>query len=156
MMTTRKKVAISRALGVVRKYFPEVNRVVDAKAGLKIEVTKHDDTVATKKAHKGCAMAVACKRKLNLDGVIISVKTAYMIKGRKAIRFSVPEHVSREVVSFDRGGHFEAGDYKLNKPASPLGRGHAHGGLSSGGHTKSKARHLLTKNIRTVLGSEVE
>jgi len=156
-MTSRKKVAISRALGIVRKYFPEVNRVTDAKAGLTIEVTKHDDHVATRKAHKTCAMAVACKRKLNLDGVIISVKTAYMIKGRKAIRFAVPEHVSREVVSFDRGGGFEPGMYKLNKPDRPIGEGHSSGGEHSNPNRPHKSKaHLLTKNIRTVLGSEVE
>jgi len=148
---------VSRALGVVRKYFPEVNKVSDAKAPLNIEVTRYDDTIATKKAHKGCAMAVACKRKLNLDGVIISVKTAYMIKGKKAIRFQVPEHVSREVVSFDRGGHFEPGSYKLIKPSRKLGEGHKSGNHhnDSGGHTKPR-EHVLTKNIRSVLGSDVE
>lgn len=154
-MTTKKKAAINRALSIVRKYFPEVNKVSDAKASLSIEVTKHDDQVATKKAHKGCAMAVACKRKLNLDGVIISVKTAYMIKGNKAIRFRVPERVSREVVSFDRGGGFEPGKYKLNKPDTPLGE--AHSGKSGPSSThKATKQHVLTKNIRTVLGSEVE
>ncbi len=146
------------ALNVVRKYFPEVNRVMDAKAHMNIEVTKHDDSVATKKAHKGCAMAVACKRKLNLDGVIISVKTAYMIKGKKAIRFIVPEHVSREVVSFDRGGHFEPGEYSLNKPTSThrLGEGGHYSGKhsgKSGTHTKT---FKFTKGIRSVLGSDVE
>jgi len=155
-MTTRKKTAVSRALSVVKKYFPEVNKVVDATANMNVEVTAADDRIATKKAHKGCAMAVACKRELNLDGVIISVKTAYMIKGKKAIRFSVPERTSREVISFDRGGHFESGEYKLTKPTRKLGEGLRHGDHSGpGGHTKSKD-HVLTKNIRTVLGSEVE
>jgi hypothetical protein len=154
-LTKRKEIAVSRALSIVRKYFPEVTSVEDSEHDIRVEVTKRDEAVATKKSHKTCAMAVACKRKLDLDGVIVSVKTAYMIKGKKAIRFSVPEHVSREVVSFDRGAGFEPGEYKLNKPTTKLGEGSPRGG-PQGGHRISRAIHLPTKNIRTVLGSEVE
>lgn len=158
-MTKRKRNAISRALGIVRKYFPEVNKVADAKAPLSLEVTNRDQTIATRRAHKTCAMAVACKRKLNLDGVIISIKTAYMIKGKKAIRFAVPEHVSREIVSYDRGSSFEPGVYKLNVPDVAIGESRSGVDIvnrTPHDHHRSKAIHLPTKNIRSVLGSEVE
>jgi hypothetical protein len=90
------------ALLVVQKYFPEVKSVQDATANVSVEVTREDDMIATKKSHKSCAMAVACKRKLKLNGVIVSVKTAYMIKGERALRFHLPEHTSIEVVSFSQ------------------------------------------------------
>jgi hypothetical protein len=158
---SKKEVAFSRALSIVNKYFPEVTEVEDAEDAITVEVTKHDESVATRKAHKTCAMAVAAKREMHLDGVIISVKTAYMVKGKKAIRFSVPEHVSREVVSFDRGAGFQPGKYKLIPNPRKLGEGIDHRAGSSerndeGGHSKSKAVHLPTQNIRTVLGSSVE
>jgi CheY-specific phosphatase CheX len=95
------------ALRIVKKFFPEVTDVEDAEKSQVIEVT--------------CAMAVACKRKYNLDGVIISVKTAYLIKGKKAKRFSLPESVSREIVSFDRDSGFAAGQYRLSKIAFGVG-----------------------------------
>lgn len=154
------KGAGSMSLKTVQKYFPEVKKVVDAKSNIRVEVTHKDDIAATRKAHKGCAMAVACKRSMKLDGVIISIKTAYMIRGDKAIRFSLPERVSREVVSFDRGSGFDTGIYELVKPspANRLGSPHNSEGRSGAAtYTgKVKKHKVLTRNIRTVLGSEVE
>lgn len=104
---------MASALTIVQKVFPNVTRVVDATKDSKIEVTKRDTTSATVRNHKACAMAVACKRKLDLDGVIMSVSTAYLIKGDKATRYHVPPSVSREIVAFDRDAVFEPGDYNL-------------------------------------------
>jgi hypothetical protein len=148
----------ARAINIVQKYFPEVLKVMDAKANVKVEVTKHDDTVATRKAHKTCAMAVACKREMKLDGVIISVGTAYLVKGKKAIRFKMPERASREIVSFDRGSGFATGSYELRKPSKheQIGAEHGEAPSSTGPHTSKRRTHLLTTGIRTVLGSEVE
>lgn len=150
----------SMSLKVVQKYFPHVKSVKDAKSNIKIEVTKQDDKMATRKAHKNCAMAVACKRKMKLDGVIISVGTAYMVKGDRATRFHLPERVSREVVSFDRGGGFDTGVYQLDKPCpsnrlgSPNNSRGRHGSKEYTG--KVKKHKVLTRGIRSVLGSEVE
>lgn len=88
---------------------------MDSSRNAKIEVTKGDEATSRKKSHKGCAMAVACKRKFHLDGVIISRNRAYLVKGTQARRFTLPPSVSREVVSFDRGGGFEPGEYQLSK-----------------------------------------
>src|SRR6266404_4466801 len=105
------------SLELVRKFFPEVTRVEDSGRNSIIEVTKKDETIAKKKSHKTCAMAVACKRKFDLDGVIISVNRAYLIKDKVARRYMLPESVSREVVSFDRDAGFEPGEYELQKVA---------------------------------------
>jgi hypothetical protein len=145
------------ALQVVQKFFPEVKEVVDAERNAIIEVTKQDEKTANKKSHKTCAMAVACKRKFNLDGVVISVNRAYLVKGKKARRFMLPESVSREVVSFDRDGGFEPGEYELQKVprSSRLDRvikGNGHGG----GSPNSPRRHVhKTGGIRTSLGSKM-
>lgn len=100
-------------LHTVQKFFPNVKSVVDAKTNASIDVTDADVKASKIKSHKQCAMAVACKRKFNLDGVIISKSVAYLIKGNKARRFKVPESVAREVVSFDRGAGFSSGRYAL-------------------------------------------
>ena len=118
----RRRVIMS-SLRIVNKLFPKVKRVTDAKRNASIEVTLKDATSRGVKNHKECAMAVACKRKFKVDGVIISRSVAYLIKGSHAQRFHLPESVSREVVSFDRGAGFAPGKYELAavSPANILG-----------------------------------
>jgi hypothetical protein len=144
------------ALEVVRKFFPNVKSVKDATKNARIEVTKADETNSKKKAHKGCAMAVACKRKFHLDGVIISANRAYLVKGTQARRFQLPPSVSREVVSFDRGGGFEPGDYELAKitPTAKLGSNRNKGGGQQGSDKPRKFAHK-TGGIRISLGSKM-
>jgi hypothetical protein len=101
------------ALGVVQKFAPKVKTVTDADDDLLVNVTEKDYKTSVKKNHGECAMATAVKRQESAASVIISASIAYVIKGTHATRYKVPEAVSKEVVSFDRGASFEPGDYKL-------------------------------------------
>lgn len=147
----------TRALGIVRKFFPNVTSVTDATKPVTIEVTKRDAASEGKKDHKACAMAVACKRKLHLDGVVISRSVAYLVKDAVATRYGVPEQVAREVVAFDRGGAFEPGEYRLDKPTRIKLLGAAKDADGRPEHSKTKAGrgepHHMTTNIRTALGA---
>lgn len=137
----------------VQKMFPQVTSVVDAKRPRLIEVAASDLKHATVQSHKACAMAVACKRKLRLDGVIMGRKTAYLIRGRKATRYAVPESVAREIVAFDRGARFEPGVYRLMPHQRPLGTEKVCGPHASTGQPR---RYLhVTTGVRALLGSEV-
>ncbi len=143
------------ALSIVKKFYPKVEHVVDSRASLKIEVTEKDDKNSKLKNHGECALATACKRKLHADGVVVSVSTAYVVKGNKAYRFTLPPSASREVVSFDRNGGFAPGLYQLNKPT-----GHetlVHKRKSGGGHSpktgKQRVFRHVTQGIRTSLQS---
>ena len=71
-MKKLKSMKSNGALGIVRKFFPHVAAVHDALTNTQIEVTKADASSRAVKNHNACAMAVACKRKFKLDGVIIS------------------------------------------------------------------------------------
>lgn len=104
------------SLEIVRKFFPQVEQVSDARKALHVSVTRKDSNSSTVKNHKGCAMAVACKREHKLDGVVISRKRAYTVVGNKAVRYELPESVSREIVSFDRNAGFAEGEYQLSVP----------------------------------------
>jgi hypothetical protein len=144
----------ANALKIVRKYFPNVNHVDDADEVLMIDVTESDDKKAAKMDHTGCAMAVAMKREMHLDGVIMAVTTAYIVKGDRAIRYRVPPRVSREIVSFDRGGHFAPGPYKLDPP-DPWHRLGTTSTRSYGPKTGVRPRaHLLTQGVRSALGAK--
>lgn len=155
---TRKKARVQGALGIVTKFFPKVRKVTDATEKALIEVTTRDAQSKAVKHHNACVMAVACKRKFNLDGVIISRSVAYLIKGDEATRYHIPSSVAREIVSFDRGAGFETGNYELSAigKASRMGA-RAGRELDPERERKSKDkqrfRHLTT-NVRSVLGGE--
>ena len=143
------------ALSVVKKFFPKVKRVIDATEDAFIEVTAKDASSKAVKDHNACAMAVACKRKFHLDGVIISRSIAYLVKGNKARRFSLPTSVSREVVSFDRGAGFAPGNYKLHYIPPKNRLGVIHGGhVRENCDDKSKLLRHITTNVRSVLGGK--
>lgn len=140
------------ALRIVKEFFPNIKSVKDSKASIKTEVTGHDDKVSRKGAHKECALAIACKRKFKVDGVIIARSTAYLVKNNKAIRFDVPISVGREITSFDRGAGFAPGVYHLARPTkNPLGTNlHRSGPKEKKNGNKIRFRHVTSK-IRAVL-----
>lgn len=111
-----ERVNRNSALGIVQRYHPEVTKVMDAKRSIEIGVTEADRSSGKGKEPGACALAKACKR--SYDGAIISVGVIYLVKGKKATRFRVPERVAREIVLFDRGHDFAVGQYKLRAPGS--------------------------------------
>jgi len=144
------------SLSIVKKFFPNVSSVADAKKPVHVEVTKKDSSSSTVKNHKGCAMAVACKRTFKLDGVIISVNRAYLVQGDKAVRYSLPESVSREVVSFDRQAGFAEGEYALvvppkSRPSTKRPKDMKRHGESEG---YEPTFHHHTDGIRAAIGSK--
>lgn len=142
-----------KVVTTVRKFFPQVEVVKDATEPLHVEVTQHDASVSKRKKHSECAMAVACKRSKNLDGVIVSASMAYLVKGKTAVRYSLPQSVAREVISFDRGGGFAPGSYALRKPNHELSKG-THHQVGPNMRRKHHIKHHFTSGIRTVLGAK--
>lgn len=136
------------SLQIVKRLYPQVLTVEDSKSPLKITVTKHDCQSRGVKKHTECALAVACKR--IADGAIICVKTAYLVRGKRAIRYSVPESASREITSFDRNAPFEPGSYHLAAipPSSRLGTKRTPGAHTGNG---KKPNYHRTENIREIL-----
>jgi hypothetical protein len=143
------------ALGVIRKFVPGVTSVRDADDDLIVTVTDRDEKVSKKKDHNECAMATAVKRQEHATSVIISASTAYVIKGAEAVRYKVPEAVSREVVSFDRGSMFEPGEYKLKAQpkCSRLGTWRGKATKPDNSHSGGMVKRFVhqTANIRTGL-----
>jgi hypothetical protein len=139
----------SRALSVVQGYFPGVHTVVDGHRPISIAVTPEDNRDSVVLDHRNCALAVACKRQQKADGVIIGVKTAYLIKGKVATRYHLRESTSREIVSFDRNGGFFDGSYDLMPPDRELGTYKPTGPKMSSGN-KRQVKHF-TKGIRSFI-----
>ncbi|SRR6266550_2998716 len=143
-----------RALAVVQKYFPYVKNVEDGEQPIQVEVTKQDSSSAAVRNHETCAMAVASKRLTKAKGVIVSIGTAYIIKGETALRYAVPQAVQREIVSFDREAGFAPGEYKLVpfRPSQRLSEIKPTLPHKVSGKPRKNNHH--TAGIRAVLGSE--
>lgn len=146
------------ALGVVKKFFPDVKSVEDAVKRQVVQVRANDAKLRGKKKHDECALAEACKRSFAVDGVIISRSMAYLVKGKKAVRFKLPDSVSREIVSFDRGAGFQPGVYALEAipPSSRMDYRAKRDDLRDDRDrtNKGKAKRHITTNVRSVLGGQ--
>ena len=104
------------ALSLIQKYYPGVTEVADAKRAVRVDVIAEDCTKGNKKSPSSCAMVRALEREKGYDGAIVSVGVSYLIRGDKATRFTTPESVAREIISFDRSGDFAPGRYTLKAP----------------------------------------
>jgi hypothetical protein len=150
---------MASALSIVRKKFPRVNRVVDAKKSIIVAVSRDDSHQGKLKDHSHCALARACQKRFNLDGTLISLGSAYLVSGRTATRYKVPDSTAREIVSFDRKAGFTPGEYVLMSPAptNRLGarkkRQNPNGGSHkrTGGDLSKRFQHQ-TQGVRPVLG----
>jgi hypothetical protein len=139
-------------LEVIKTFYPHVDRIVDARKDLHIEVTARDNKGATVKSLNQCALARACTRAEKLDGMMISLSTAYAIDGKTAYRYVVPPSIAREIVTFDRFKAFEPGEYKLKAPSKSNRMG-ARPGRPRGKSTKTrpgagKLHHHQTVGVR--------
>lgn len=137
------------ALNMVRKQFPQVKKVVDAKEGVRVTVQKRDSNEGSKKQPNDCALARACRREMKAEGAIINVAYSYVVQGEVATRYKTSVAVAREITSFDRHQDFAPGnDYLLSaiSPSAKLGvKDH---GDSSGPHNVSRP-HKRVHNHKT-------
>lgn len=118
------KVASSNGMAkLILKNWPNVKTVSDARQPVRIDVTDADRAKAKPQEMIECAFALAACRTLKADGACIGIKTSYLVFGAKAIRFSTPVSVAREVVTFDRHQDFATGVYRLSAvpPSQRLG-----------------------------------
>jgi hypothetical protein len=106
----------SHIMTEIQKKYPAVAKMVDGTKHVTIEVTNTDCNSAKRSDYQKCALANACNRALNPDGVVATRSTIYIIFGKKAVRYILPATLSREITSFDRGGFFAPGLYQLKKP----------------------------------------
>lgn len=146
-------------LSMVQRFYPAVKTVVDAKDKLNIEVTAATARSADVRKHNKCALAVQCAKTFHLDGAIVSRSRAYLVRGDIAVRYNLPESVTREIVSFDRKAGFEPGLYALMPPTASNALGKIptvskRDGSRADQNLKPKLTPHVTKNIRAELWNE--
>lgn len=124
--------------------------VKDATQKVKIKITKTDCTKGATKDPGACAAARACLRQVpDCHKARVHIGRTYLQVGEKWLRFQTPLALRSEIISFDRGGAFEPGDYELRplSVAERKGRGkrHSSGAPKHGrpGHHRIKP-HIVT------------
>jgi hypothetical protein len=123
--------------------------VIDAKKPLKLEVTRADCQLATRKNPGCCAVAKACGRELKIKGVRVHLSRLYLLAGKTWTRYLVHSSLRQEIIAFDRGGKFEPGVYTFQapNPNKQLGKG-------GGGKTKNpgKGKPKPPRSYKSVQG----
>ena len=96
--------------------------VVDATKRLQITIKDTDVKNGKTKDPGACAAARACIRQLHCNAARVHLGRTYLQMGKKWVRFNTPEAIRAEIISFDRGALFQAGNYTLSPP-QPSHRG---------------------------------
>jgi hypothetical protein len=142
------------ALSIVQKFYPKVRTVMDGSEPVTIEVSRRDCESKAVKNHRECALALACKRHFEINGVVIALRVAYLVNGNKAYRYGLGEAIAREITAFDRNGGFEPGEYTLLVPSHRIGDPRSSGGrkYTKGGKPQRRIEHRhITTDVRTLL-----
>jgi len=87
--------------------------VVDADKPIVIHITQTDCERGSKKDPAKCAAALALKRVTGCDESRVHIGCTYLRFGTKWLRYSTPPSLKAEIISFDRGGGFYPGDFRL-------------------------------------------
>lgn len=101
--------------------------VVDADEPVTVHVTSDDCSRGSTKDPRGCAFALALKRIAQCNEGRVHLGCTYLRFGNKWLRYATPPSLKSEIISFDRGGGFFPGNFRLHpmppalrlKPANP-------------------------------------
>lgn len=123
-------------------------KVVDPKRPILLQINDADVAGGRKKKPDACAAAKACVRQLGALSAKVHVSRVYVEFPDKWIRLRTPIALRTEIVSFDRGHKFEAGEYNLIplQPTIRLGKGNAGSGT---GKPRGKGKKVPQRGRRS-------
>lgn len=125
-------------------------KVVDAKRELTIRVTPLDAKRGATKDPSSCAAARACIRDAHCTQARVHLGRTYLLVNGKWVRYRTPASVRSEIIAFDRGARFDAGDYTLRPmgPGAQLGAGRG----SNTSRSRPKHKQKMRKPYHVVSG----
>ena len=143
--------------------YSDVSAVRDANADLEFPISEKDARLGIPLDHTKCPAARSLKgKKTVIDGkeetivgAIIAKRSAYVIlENDTAIRFRVPESLTREEIAVDRGGKFLAGTFKLKKPGKGERLEDRYTGKTHNPSKRARPTFTphVTEGVRTTLG----
>lgn len=94
--------------------------VVDADKPVTVHITSDDCARGSKKDPERCAVALALKRVTHCAQSRVHLGCTYLRFGNKWLRYATPPSLKAEIISFDRGGGFYPGDFRLHPMPAAL------------------------------------
>jgi hypothetical protein len=88
--------------------------LVDADKPVTIHITEVDCERGSKRDPRRCAAALALKRDTACDESRVHLACTYLRFGDKWLRYATPPALKAEIISFDRGGGFYPGAFRLH------------------------------------------
>lgn len=94
--------------------------LVDADEPVTVHITSDDCARGSKKDPERCAVALALKRVTKCDESRVHLGCTYLRFGSRWVRYATPPSLKAEIISFDRGGGFYPGDFRLHPMPAAL------------------------------------
>lgn len=127
--------------------------VFDAVRPVVLHIRRHDTVKGLPRSPEGCAAALsACRLPGVIEARVYRART-YLLRqdanGRKHwSRHITPGSIRSEIISIDRGGRFEPGDYRIMPPAKSMKLGSIKPTGPKKKNTGAKRVKMLVKGIR--------
>lgn len=95
--------------------------IMDAKAPMKVKVTRRDINKAKKASPMSCALAKGLTRDEHIVSVRVGVKVALVEFKDRVVRFELKPQDTEKIRAFDYARYFEPGIVELMPPKKKLG-----------------------------------
>lgn len=123
--------------------------VVDATKPVIINISDRDVASGDKKSPDGCAAAKCAVRTIaNCTDARIHLSRCYLRIGNRYYRYLTSPSLKLEIVAFDRGGKFMAGEYVLNAPPKSQRKGYKRPGGKVKTQGRRRRRLHVTQDVR--------
>lgn len=128
--------------------------VYDADAPLMLDIGQADIHSRWRKFPDKCAVAEACKRQLHVTRALAYRSRLYVLHDEGTAkahwkRYQMPETVRNEVITFDKGGGFTPGTYRIpTMPPSKIAGAPYRGG--TGGQRTGKGTQHTIREVHGV------
>lgn len=99
--------------------------IINAKRPIKLTITSNDVKGGDAKEPQDCVVERACRRELRAKEVRVHLARIYMRTSEGSwTRYFTPQQMRSEIIAFDRGGNFAAGEYHLGaiSPSKATGK----------------------------------
>lgn len=122
--------------------------VANAATALRLKITEDDISRGKRGQPSACAIAVAAMHRVKgCSAAQIHRRTAYLNINGKWKRFAIPDALWAEIIAFDRGGKFWAGEHDLTPPPMhdliPKKKRRASTSSGGAGYRKPRPRHVV-------------
>lgn len=122
--------------------------VTSSATALRLKITEDDITRGVRGQPNACAIAVAAMHRIKgCSAAQIHRSCAYLNINGKWRRYRIPPALWAEIIAFDRGGKFWAGEHDLFPPPlpdlAPKKKRRATSSASSSSRSKRRTPHLI-------------